>query len=349
MNPLKLLGEKWNPPAEVKKSFEGQVVLVTGANTGLGLEAAKKVAALGADKLIVTTRSEAKGEATKSQIKQWLADTKRPERTEIIHIVLDMGSSTGVKAFMEGLNSTSNKLDAAILNAGMNTPEYRTSPEGFEEVLQVNTISTVFLATLLLPLLTATAKSSKTQTHLTFSSSRNATLGASFPKDQSTLSSSTPLKEMSQPQRLPAGIAGGLASYGRSKLMLEYVMRRMVYLPALRSTDAKPSVIINSVCPGMTKSDLGRNYKHWAVRVFAQVLFVVFAKSAEAGANAYLQALTQGEESMGQLWAAGHFVEEWDALRSEQGRRLGDTVWEEMKALMQGWDGSVAEILDQKV
>lgn len=349
MSLTRMLAEKWSQPAEVKESFEGQVVLVTGANTGLGLEAAKKLAALGPDKLIVTTRSQAKGEATKSQIKQWLVTTKATQRTDILPLVLDMSSSAGVKAFAEQLVNSTKKLDAAILNAGINQPQYRTSPEGFEETLQVNTVSTIFLAMLLLPLLTSTAKSTNTQTHLTIVSSRTALMNSAFPTSDSVLNSTAPLKTMSQQEQFPAGVGGGPAQYARSKLMLEYAMRRMAQLPTIRSTQNTPFVIINSVCPGMTKTDLARSYESWFLRVLKQIFFMVFAKSAEAGATSYLQALTQVEGTTGQMWAGENIVDEWPFLKSDQGRKLGDAVWEEMKILLQGWDSSLAEMLEQKV
>ena len=349
MSITSMVAEKWSPPAAVKDSFEGQVVLVTGANTGLGLQAAKKLAALGPDKLIITTRSQAKGEATKSQIKQWLDTTKSTQRTEITPMVLDMSSSAGVKTFAEQLNTGTKKLDAAILNAGISQPNYRTSAEGFEETIQVNTVSTVFLATLLLPLLTSTAISTNTQPRLTIISSRTSLMGSAFPTSASVLDSTTPLKAMSQQENFPAGAVGGQAQYARSKLMLEYAMRRMVQLPITRSAQNTPLVIINSVCPGVTKTDLARGYEGWFFAVLKRIFFVLFSKSAEAGANSYLQAVIQGEGSMGQMWAGGHIVEEWSFLKSEKGRKLGDNVWEEMKVLMRGWDSSIAAILEQKL
>lgn len=348
MTLLSMLAEKWNPPAEVKESFEGQVVLVTGANTGLGLEAAKKVAALGADKLIITTRSQSKGESSKLQIKQSLTATNCIQRTEIVPLVLDLSSPEGVKAFVEELNTTTKKLDAAILNAGMNQPQYRTSPEGFEEMIQVNTVSTVFLASSLLPLLLSTGQTNNTQTHLTFVSSRNAAMSLSFPTSTAVMTSATPLKTISQQAHFPAGVFGGQIQYGRSKLMLEYAMRHMVRLPAVRDKDDRPLIIINSVCPGITKTEIGRNYKHWFFKMLAKVMFAVLAQSAEAASNSYLQALTQADGSEGQMWAAGQIVEEWDALKSDQGRKLGDNVWQEMKILMQDWDKKLAEIFEQK-
>ncbi|KAK3943683.1 hypothetical protein QBC46DRAFT_28136 [Diplogelasinospora grovesii] len=71
---LELMGKlRWgvkHPPADPTVSFAGKTVLVTGANTGLGFEAAVKYAALGASKLILGVRSADKGEAARQRIVQ---------------------------------------------------------------------------------------------------------------------------------------------------------------------------------------------------------------------------------------------------------------------------------------
>lgn len=110
------------PTSSSSRAIEGQGILVTRANTGLGLKASKKVAAPGPDQSIVTTGSQAEGESTKLQIKQWLITAKCTQRTEIVPLVLDMGSSAGVKAVAAQLCTTTKTRDAVILNAVMNQP-----------------------------------------------------------------------------------------------------------------------------------------------------------------------------------------------------------------------------------
>lgn len=348
MNPVRILKAKWFPPAERKEPFTGQVVLITGANTGIGLEAAKKIAALKADKLIITTRSAEKGESARKAITEWLVKNGASQATQIVSLTLDMGSSEGVKAFMKQLHANTDRLNSAILNAGMQQPQYRRTLEGFEETLAVNTVYTTFLATLLLPILTSTAKSTDIQTHLTIISSRNATMPISMPTKPAVISSSAPLKVMSEPEEFPPGGMGGFAQYGRSKLMLEYAIRRMIHLSTLYSNNKEPLVVINSVCPGVTKSDLGRSYDHWTFRLLSAIIFLLFAKPAAAGANSYLTALSQGADSMGQLWADDALTPEWTTLQSADGQKLGDNVWNEMKTLMESWDGSLSSILKDK-
>jgi hypothetical protein len=48
------------------ESFQGRTVLITGSNTGLGLEAAKKFVTLHASKVIITSRSTEKGATAKA-------------------------------------------------------------------------------------------------------------------------------------------------------------------------------------------------------------------------------------------------------------------------------------------
>ena len=348
MSITQLLKEKWYPPAERTEPFTGQVVLITGANSGLGLEAAKKVAALKADKLIITTRSVAKGEATKKTITKWLVDNGATQTTELISLVLDMSTSAGIKTFVGQLNTTTRRLDSAILNAGVSLPNYRRTPDGFEETFAVNTIDTTFLATLLLPLLLSTSKSNNTVPHLSIISSRNARLPFSLPNIPAITSSSEPLKVMSQHEHFPPGVMGGFIRYGQSKLMLEYAIRRLAILPALYSNNHEPLVIINTVCPGATKSDLGQHYEHWLARSIKVIMDVFFTKSTSAGANAYLTALSQGKTSLGEMWANDEIIQEWPHLTSADGKAMGDKVWNEMQALMRAWDKGVDDVLETK-
>lgn len=337
--------EKYYPPSECTESFEGKVVLVTGANTGLGLETAKKVAALGAQQLIITTRSQSKGEITKKQIYEWLIASGSTSKTEIVPLVLNMNTAESVKSFVNELTSTTDKLNAVVLNAGMNQPLCKISPDGYEETLQVNTISTIFVATLLLPLLIATADSSNTQTHITFVSSRMSLVSSALPSAEFQ-KSATPVQDLAQTAGFPQQILGGQIRYGQSKLLLEYAVRRMSKLPAVLGKDRNPKVIINTVCPGMCKTEIGRNYDHWFLKfVMEYVIMPFLAKSAAQGATSYLAALTAGPESQGQMWAVTHYSKEWDAIKSPEGKAFGDKVWQELQDMMTGWEPSVRKVL----
>lgn len=176
----------------------------------------------------------------------------------------------------------------------------------------------------------ATAKSKVAQTHMTIVSSRNSTMPLSMPAAP-VIASDTPLRLSSEAANFPPGTLGGFVQYGRSKLYLEYALRRLVKIPALYENEDKPLVIVNSVCPGMTVSDLGRSYESWVLKLVQKLLFTLFAKSTADGANSSLTALSQGEESMGQMWANDQISPEWTNLTSTDGQKLGDNVWKELQ------------------
>lgn len=59
---LQFLREQWARPVPlVTEDLAGKVVLITGANTGLGFEAAKHFASMNPERLIIACRSETKG------------------------------------------------------------------------------------------------------------------------------------------------------------------------------------------------------------------------------------------------------------------------------------------------
>lgn len=59
---LQFLREQWARPVPLAtEDLAGKVVLITGANIGLGFEAAKHFASMNPEKLIIACRSETKG------------------------------------------------------------------------------------------------------------------------------------------------------------------------------------------------------------------------------------------------------------------------------------------------
>lgn len=132
-----------------KKQFTGQTVIVTGSNTGLGLEAARYFSRLNAEKVILAVRNIEKGEAAKSSIE---ASTNRHGVVEVWP--LDLTSYESVKQFVkraEGLK----RLDVLLENAGMMTSKFSVAEQD-ELTITTNVVSTFLLGLLLLPKLQET-------------------------------------------------------------------------------------------------------------------------------------------------------------------------------------------------
>jgi NAD(P)-dependent dehydrogenase (short-subunit alcohol dehydrogenase family) len=133
-------------------NFAGQTIIVTGSNTGLGLEAARHLVRLKASKVILAVRSLSKGEAAAEElIKSTGAMTNNIEVWP-----LDLSDYGSIKKFSDRAYGLE-RLDAVISNAGMLTQQW-TIVNGMEAQIAVNVVHTTLLGLLLLPKLRASAK-----------------------------------------------------------------------------------------------------------------------------------------------------------------------------------------------
>jgi retinol dehydrogenase-12 len=156
-------------------SFASKTVIITGANTGLGYEAAQKILALGASRLILGCRSSERGSAAKNT----LVSTTGCDPSIIEVWEIDMASFDSVKKF-GGRVAKLERLDAVIENAGVRMNEFELAEET-EITLAVNVISTFLLALLVIPKLQETAKTFGVTPRLTIVGSALYSL-AKFPE-----------------------------------------------------------------------------------------------------------------------------------------------------------------------
>src|ERR1700712_5727634 len=96
----KFIYRQWTftPPPQTQ-SYANQVVIVTGANIGLGFEAARRITANGAAKVILAVRSLSKGEEAKKEIE------KSTNTTGVVEVwPLDLADYDSVKKFAAKAN-----------------------------------------------------------------------------------------------------------------------------------------------------------------------------------------------------------------------------------------------------
>jgi NAD(P)-dependent dehydrogenase (short-subunit alcohol dehydrogenase family) len=120
--------------------------IVTGANTGLGFEVAKRLGARGAETTLLC-RSERRGEEAIRRIKRAHPDAW------IELAVCDLSSLTSVRKFIAGYRERHPRLDLLYNNAAVMRPERTETPDGFETMFQVNYLAPFVLMTSLLDLL----------------------------------------------------------------------------------------------------------------------------------------------------------------------------------------------------
>ncbi|KAI1278197.1 hypothetical protein F5Y07DRAFT_406893 [Xylaria sp. FL0933] len=131
----------------------GKTAVITGSNTGIGLETARQLLDLGLSKLVLAVRDSSKGEIAREELY-----AGRVETHDIQVWNLDLGSYQSIIDFAEKAK-TLERLDIVILNAGLwKVNESFNSETGFEESIQVNYLSNILLLALLLPTLKSKAR-----------------------------------------------------------------------------------------------------------------------------------------------------------------------------------------------
>ena len=128
----------------------GQVVIVTGSNTGIGKEAARDLARRGA-KVILACRRLEKAEKAASDIRAGNS------RLNVVAKQLDLASLQNVRNFADDIMASEQRLDVLICNAGSGSPFGRhLTEDGFELQFQTNHLGHFLLIHLLLDLMKRT-------------------------------------------------------------------------------------------------------------------------------------------------------------------------------------------------
>ncbi|MDV3125645.1 SDR family NAD(P)-dependent oxidoreductase [Mycobacterium sp. 21AC1] len=120
-----------------------RTAVVTGANTGLGLETAKALAAKGAH-VVLAVRNLDKGAAATEWITRAVPDAKLELQR------LDLGSLASVREAAEELRTRHDRIDLLINNAGVMYPPKETTADGFELQFGTNHLGHFALTGLLL-------------------------------------------------------------------------------------------------------------------------------------------------------------------------------------------------------
>jgi WW domain-containing oxidoreductase len=126
--------------------LSGRFIIVTGANTGLGYETARALAAAGA-RILLACRSPEKGSDAVRQI------LEAHPGADVACAPLDLGSFASIERFAESIGEPS--IDVLICNAGVLNASYRESDGGIEHTVGVSHLGHFLLVRGLLPKLLA--------------------------------------------------------------------------------------------------------------------------------------------------------------------------------------------------
>lgn len=132
-------------------SLSGQVHVITGASSGLGLESAKRLAAAGAT-VVLTARTAAKAETAKQDVAQYLQD-RSMNGPDIYALTLNMDDLADVRSFPERYSQVlgSRKIDVLMNNIGTISQSRQVTKDNLEKTFQSNHLGPFLLTSELFP------------------------------------------------------------------------------------------------------------------------------------------------------------------------------------------------------
>lgn len=299
-----LYGQWFIKPTYPKQSCKGKTIIVTGANVGLGYEAAKHFVRLGAEKVILGVRSIEKGEAAKAIIE------KEANSSGVVEVwELNLSRYESVKAFATRVDSLE-RIDAVLENAGVATNTYSRVEED-ESTITINVVSTFLLAVLVLPALRRSASRHNITPTITVVSSELHSM-TNFPERTAQPSIFAHLSD--------EATADMKDRYNLSKLLVVFIVRELC-----QSEIKQPyPVTLNMIAPGFCRSSLGREIGGtWGFKLLEAVL----ARTTEMGSRTLVHAALAGKETHGEYMENSNVASIASWVRSEEGKKTQERVW----------------------
>ncbi|XP_026293928.1 retinol dehydrogenase 11-like [Frankliniella occidentalis] len=230
--------------------LDGKVVVVTGANTGIGKEAARNFAARGA-RVIMACRDLKKADEARDDI------VSSTGNDNVLIRPLDLLSLQSVREFVAGVVRSEQRLDVLVNNAGAGGLPHKYTDDGLVMGMQANHFGPFLLTCLLVDLLKKTP------------SSRIVTVSsAAYPYGFFDIDNMNCEKDFN-----------GFYLYCNSKLCNIFMTQTLA--EKLKGT----GITANSLHPGVVKTDIFRNVPNETIKSIASAGVGFFFKNAEAGAQ----------------------------------------------------------------
>ncbi|KAI1353243.1 hypothetical protein F5Y01DRAFT_277334 [Xylaria sp. FL0043] len=298
--PRRILRRFWPLPLPPAGTFDGKTVLIVGGTSGIGLAAAVHFATLSAN-VIITYRVASRGEAAKRHIENKVGSA---HKGRISSLMLDMERYDSCTNFVDELKRTipgPEGLDVAILNAGMINSHYEQSPEDWEKTIQVNTISTTLVGLLLSEWMRSGRDQRSSPAHLIFVTSRDHLYPDIRQFARWAETKEGILRQVSSKENW-LGVLETEPNYANSKLLVMYTIEE-ISKRAL-GPGGEPLVIVNSLCPGLVRTGIGRNIasRSWFLKAVIYVYLAVVAKSPDHGSRFCVTVALKPKENHGEFF-----------------------------------------------
>ncbi len=253
-----------------------RVAIVTGANSGLGYEAALAMSQRGL-RVVLACRSPEKAETARRSILEVVPQGK------LELLPLDLKKMASVRSAAAEFRRRHDRLDVLVNNAGIMYPPYAKTEDGFESQMASNCFGHFLLTALLIDLFPDTP------------ASRITWLSSSAHK-----SGKINLDDINSERRYSK-----VASYGQSKLAC------LMYALELdrRLKNAGKQIRSNSAHPGGVISGLSRNMSQTALQLMKYTILPFVTQPAAAGVLPILEAALAPSAEGGRYYGPQGFLE----------------------------------------
>ncbi|THU86152.1 NAD(P)-binding protein [Dendrothele bispora CBS 962.96] len=323
------------PEPVVGADLSGRVVVVLGANVGLGFEASKHFARMGPEKLIMVCRNETKGNEA-------VEDLKQATGFDAVELrIIDLSNFASVCDFATKYTKEVGKLDVLVANAAMLPASYESTVDGWEMSLQVNYLSIALSTLLLLPVMIETAKEAKYKPRVVVVSS---SMHEQTTLDEKVIDATSILQQMNDGEYCK-NFDIMKRRYSDTKLFGVFFVREL----SERLTRSGSPLIVNVVDPGRCESQLSRNLP---LQVKQQIMAMNLQRyTTEEGSRALVYGAVGeiGSDNEDDLKGA-HIrrtrrIKYGEFVTGEIGKQLQKRIWDEMSAILYKVEPRVTDVV----
>ncbi|KAG6965179.1 hypothetical protein JG688_00007351 [Phytophthora aleatoria] len=311
--------DSWN--ASQIASQKGKTVIVTGANSGIGYEAALELARKGAH-VILACRNEGRGKEAEKRLREALESTHDAGNIEFM--MLDVSDLGSVNKFADEFKATHDRLDLLINNAGVMAVPYAKTVDGYERQFATNHLGHFALTAHLFPLLKQNTPSRVV----------NVSSLAHWSARLEHFTSESPIMRANDKGYSPSGV---YEETKLSNLLFTFELTR-------RLKAQNVSGVTSVAChPGFTATNLmapPASEGGWLVRLFWRIIGILpVLQDAPTGALPTLYAATGNDVESSDYYGPGNYFEIWGPPKRVQAKDsahdddAAQNLWEESERL----------------
>ena len=290
----------------------GRIIVITGASSGIGAEAAVALADKGGQ-VVLAVRDQGRGDAVRTRI------LKHTPAAKVSVSIADMASLASVRAFAERASAELPHVDVLLNNAGLGLQAIRaTTVDGFERQFGTNHLGHFALTGLMIP----------------------ALLRAPAPRVVAIASIAHRRGRIDFDDLQSARNYNGSKAYSQSKLanlMFAYELNR-------RASEAHSRLVSVAAHPGVATTGFIAGTEMAAFKVaVANFAIGVFGQDGARGALPGLYAATMPGVQGGQYWGPDGFLEirGAPALAKPSPHALDQAVWRRLWTVSEELTGVV--------